>query len=294
MAQIAGRRAEAAGRRRSRAIARYFAPPPFETLPRRSTELDVAKADDPAFAAGSTHQRARAQAAGLRHRHHLAEADRRHPGRRIGRPDGRDRRSRRALFSFDELRVTHAQNLVLPHVRSRPICSRSGRRSARSAWRRRIIGLITDIIACPGLDYCALANARSIPIAQRDPRALRRPRAPARDRRAAASRSRAASTPAAITMSATSASSASRRRARNSTRSCSAARPSEDAAIGKIVGPGFSDDEVVDAVETIVDTYLGLRAATASASSTPIAASASRRSRRRSMPLIKHGGLLAE
>ncbi len=65
--------------------------------------------------------------------------------------------------------------------------------------------------------------------------------------------------PAAITTSATSAFSASRRRARNSTRSRSAAPPTRTPPIGEIVGPGFSYEEVVDAVENVVDTYLNIR-----------------------------------
>jgi len=68
-------------------------------------------------------------------------------------------------YSFGEIRVGHEQNLALPHV---------GRRDLPALWRELDklglatpnVNLITDIIACPGLDYCSLANARSIPIAQ--------------------------------------------------------------------------------------------------------------------------------
>ena len=69
-------------------------------------------------------------------------------------------------YSFDEIRVTHEQNLVLPHVRKDDLYTvyealdRAGLATAN-------IGLVSDIIACPGLDYCSLANTRSIPIAQR-------------------------------------------------------------------------------------------------------------------------------
>src|SRR5690606_8637090 len=68
-------------------------------------------------------------------------------------------------YSFDELRVTHEQNLVLPHVRIGDLRAvydglvAAGLESANA-------GEITDMITCPGLDFCALANARSIPIAQ--------------------------------------------------------------------------------------------------------------------------------
>ncbi|HWA20223.1 MAG TPA: nitrite/sulfite reductase [Devosia sp.] len=68
-------------------------------------------------------------------------------------------------YSFDELRVTHEQNLVLPHVKI------SDLRIVYDALVEAELatgnaGLITDMITCPGLDFCALANARSIPIAQ--------------------------------------------------------------------------------------------------------------------------------
>jgi sulfite reductase (NADPH) hemoprotein beta-component len=69
-------------------------------------------------------------------------------------------------YSFDELRVTHAQNIVLPHVRKADLFT---------LWEKLVaadlatanLDSITDIIACPGLDYCSLANARSIPVAQK-------------------------------------------------------------------------------------------------------------------------------
>ncbi len=69
------------------------------------------------------------------------------------------------LYSFDESRVTHAQNLVLPHVRLDDVPEIFARLKAQGLASANI-GLITDIIACPGLDYCGLATARSIPVAQ--------------------------------------------------------------------------------------------------------------------------------
>ncbi|HEY2529372.1 MAG TPA: nitrite/sulfite reductase [Xanthobacteraceae bacterium] len=75
-------------------------------------------------------------------------------------------------FSFGEIRVGHEQNLALPHVAQRDL---------PSLWRALDaigvatpnIGLVSDIISCPGLDYCSLANARSIPIAQEITRRFR-------------------------------------------------------------------------------------------------------------------------
>jgi sulfite reductase (NADPH) hemoprotein beta-component len=68
-------------------------------------------------------------------------------------------------FSLGEVRVTHEQNLVLPHVRKQDLPAIYAKLKELD-FAAPNAGLITDIIACPGLDYCDLANARSIPIAQ--------------------------------------------------------------------------------------------------------------------------------
>jgi sulfite reductase (NADPH) hemoprotein beta-component len=75
-------------------------------------------------------------------------------------------------YSFGEIRVGHEQNLVLPHVAQRDLAA---------VWRALDaigvavpnVNLVSDIISCPGLDYCSLANARSIPIAQEITRRFR-------------------------------------------------------------------------------------------------------------------------
>jgi sulfite reductase (NADPH) hemoprotein beta-component len=67
--------------------------------------------------------------------------------------------------SFGEVRVGHEQNLVLPHVPQRDLLE-LWRRLQALGLATPNVGLISDIIACPGLDYCSLANARSIPVAQ--------------------------------------------------------------------------------------------------------------------------------
>ncbi|NOX94730.1 MAG: nitrite/sulfite reductase [Alphaproteobacteria bacterium] len=69
-------------------------------------------------------------------------------------------------YSFNEIRATHAQNLVLPHVKKSDLF-RVYNLLKEVGLETANIGLVSDIIACPGLDYCALANTRSIPIAQR-------------------------------------------------------------------------------------------------------------------------------
>ena len=69
-------------------------------------------------------------------------------------------------YSFDESRVTHAQNIVLPHVRKQDLYALWQKLEAAGLATANLDD-ITDIIACPGLDYCSLANARSIPVAQK-------------------------------------------------------------------------------------------------------------------------------
>jgi len=69
-------------------------------------------------------------------------------------------------FSFDECRVTHSQNIVLPHVRKADLYALWQKLDAAGLASANL-DLIGDMIACPGLDYCSLANARSIPVAQK-------------------------------------------------------------------------------------------------------------------------------
>ncbi len=69
-------------------------------------------------------------------------------------------------YSFDECRVTHAQNIVLPHVKKAELYALWQKLEAADLGTANLDS-IEDIIACPGLDYCSLANARSIPVAQK-------------------------------------------------------------------------------------------------------------------------------
>ncbi len=162
-----------------------------------------------------------------------------------------------ARYSHDEIRVSHEQNLVLPHVATADLRSvfdalvTAGLATANA-------GLITDIIACPGLDYCALATARSIPVAQRI------------SERFAETARQADIGDVKIKIS-------------GCINACGhhhaghigilglekkgeevyqitlGGSGDETASIGDIVGRGFASDDIVDAVETIVDTYLERR-----------------------------------
>jgi sulfite reductase (NADPH) hemoprotein beta-component len=68
-------------------------------------------------------------------------------------------------FGFSELRVSHQQNIVLPHVGLADL-PEVFETLCQHGLATANIGLISDLIACPGMDYCALATARSIPIGQ--------------------------------------------------------------------------------------------------------------------------------
>ncbi len=68
-------------------------------------------------------------------------------------------------FGHDELRISHEQNVILPHVHKDDLPVIHARLKSHGLATANI-GKISDIIACPGMDYCALATARSIPIAQ--------------------------------------------------------------------------------------------------------------------------------
>ncbi|MFD2236464.1 nitrite/sulfite reductase [Aureimonas populi] len=145
-------------------IAAYFAPPAYETLPARSAVLEAARAADPEFDRFVRQN-------GFAHRQpgYIALTVSLKP---IGGvPGDMSHDEMRAFadiaerYSFDELRVTHSQNLVLPHLRQDDLPAVYEALKAAGLHTPNA-GLVTDIIACPGLDYCALATARSIPIAQ--------------------------------------------------------------------------------------------------------------------------------
>ena len=94
-------------------IAAYFAPPAFDERPAAKAAIRSAR---PRLRPLGDAQHPRPQAAGLRHRHHLAQAHRRHPRRRVGRPDGRHRRSGRALLPRRGTRHARAE----PGAAARP------------------------------------------------------------------------------------------------------------------------------------------------------------------------------
>ncbi|PCJ69204.1 MAG: sulfite reductase [Rhodobiaceae bacterium] len=160
-------------------------------------------------------------------------------------------------FSFDEIRVTHEQNLTLPFVRKDDLYPLWQALEAAGLGDPNL-ALITDHIVCPGLDYCALANARSIPISQKIAE-----RFADLDRQHDIGELK-------IKIS-------------GCINACGhhhvghigilgvdkkgtefyqvslGGSADETSSLAEIVGPAFTEDEIVDAVETIVETYLDAR-----------------------------------
>lgn len=145
-------------------ITAYFAPPAYEDLPEVSRKLEDAQIRDPELARFVEHNLFRHKKRGYT----AVTISLKPIG---GTPGDITSEQMRAVadlaekYSFDELRVTHAQNLVLPNVKLDDVAEVYEALKAHDLATANI-GRITDIISCPGLDYCSLATARSIPIAQ--------------------------------------------------------------------------------------------------------------------------------
>jgi len=162
-----------------------------------------------------------------------------------------------AQYGHDELRISHEQNVILPHVHRADLPAlHAALKAAKLATAN--IGLISDIIACPGMDYCALATARSIPIAQEiathfDALKLEHDIGPLKIKISGCINAcghhhvghigilgldRAGVENYQITLG---------------------GDGTEDAAIGERAGPGFSADAIIPAIERLVMAYLSLR-----------------------------------
>ncbi|WP_448034631.1 nitrite/sulfite reductase [Bradyrhizobium liaoningense] len=160
-------------------------------------------------------------------------------------------------YSFGEIRVGHEQNLALPHV---------AKRDLPALWKALDnlglatpnVNLITDIIACPGLDYCSLANARSIPIAQELTRRF--------------ANHELANLIGRLHINISGCINACghhhvghigilgvEKNGEEVYQITIGGRADENAALGTLIGPGVKFDEVADVVEDIVEAYLALR-----------------------------------
>ncbi|WP_119300957.1 nitrite/sulfite reductase [Dongia deserti] len=237
-------------------IHRYFAPPAYEALPDVDPAFETAKLENPDFARWARVNLVKHKVPGYA----IVNASLKPEGGAPGdaSADQMDLLADLAdKFSLGEVRVTHHQNIVFPNVRKRDLFALWQRlKSARLATSN--LGFISDIIACPGLDYCNLANARSIPVAQRLSRHFSDPRKldEIGDLRLNISGcinacghhhvghigilgvDKQGQEFYQVTVGGSS---------------------KDDASLGKIVGAAFSEDDIVPAIDTIINTYLANR-----------------------------------
>jgi sulfite reductase (NADPH) hemoprotein beta-component len=234
-------------------IADYFAQPSFEKLSRWSPSFEEARAKNPQFARWVRTNIAPHRVDGYA----IVNISLKPEG---GIPGDASAAQMRAVadlaeeYSFNELRVSHHQNLVLPHVKRDDLFA-VWQALAKAELAAANIGLVGDIIACPGLDYCALATARSIPVAQ------------AISRRFADIDRQQEIGPLKINIS-------------GCINACGhhhvghigilgldkkgeeyyqitlGGSSAENSSIGTVLGPGFAGEDVPEAIETIIDTYL--------------------------------------
>ncbi len=160
-------------------------------------------------------------------------------------------------LAFDEIRVSHEQNLILPHVALGDLYAVYQALEA-SGLATANAGLITDIIACPGLDYCALANARSIPVAQEISTRFGSPERQAEIGELKIKISGCINACGHHHVGHIGLLGVEKKGAELYQITLGGSGD-ENTSIGEIIGRGFEPERVTDAIETIVDTYLGLR-----------------------------------
>ncbi|MEM1365445.1 MAG: nitrite/sulfite reductase [Pseudomonadota bacterium] len=160
-------------------------------------------------------------------------------------------------FANDELRVSHEQNLALPHVAKGDLKAiYDGLVACDLATAN--VGLISDIIACPGLDYCALANARSIPVAQDIAQRFADPvRAvdigPIKLKISGCINACGHHHVGHIGILGV------EKKGTELFQITMGGSADENTSIGEIIGRGFEYDQLIDAIETVIDTYIDLR-----------------------------------
>lgn len=160
-------------------------------------------------------------------------------------------------YSHDELRVTHAQNIVLPHVRKVDLYAIWQALDAAELATPNL-DLISDIIACPGLDYCSLANARSIPVAQKIATRfsdLGRQKELGELKLKISGCINACGHHHAGHIGILGVD----RKGTENYQLLLGGSGAEDVSLGTITGPGFDEDGIVDAIERVTDKYLAER-----------------------------------
>ncbi|HCL67001.1 MAG TPA: sulfite reductase [Rhizobium sp.] len=239
-----------------RTIETYFAPPSLSERPEGWEALARAKRIDPAFASWASQN----------------VAPHKHPDYAMvtislkpigGIPGDASDQQMDAVadiaerYAFDEIRVSHEQNLILPHVALADLQA-VHEALAEAGLATANAGLITDIIACPGLDYCALANARSIPLAQEISLRFASPERQAEIGELKIKISGCINACGHHHVGHIGLLGVEKKGAELYQITLGGSGD-ENSSIGEIIGRGFEPERVTDAVETIVDTYLGLR-----------------------------------
>ena len=239
-------------------ISAYFSPPAFSKLKNEPANLNKALKSDDAFRLWAENNVVDHKADGFAIVNISLKSKELAPGD-VTAEQMRIVAELADTYSFGELRTTHQQNLVLPHVKQSdlPALFKALQKAELASDN---INLITDIICCPGMDFCALATARSIPISQA---IAERFSDPERQRTIGEMQ---------IKIS-------------GCINACGhhhvghigilglekagvefyqvklGGDASEDAAIGKVTGPGFSQEELIDGIENMVNLYLMKREA---------------------------------
>ncbi len=145
-------------------VATHFEPMPYETLPANDASFDAAIASNPAFAAWAKRNVHPHKVAGYR----AVTISLKTHGEAPGDATSAQMHTVADLaeaYSFGELRVSHQQNLILADVKLGDLFA-VWEKARAAGLAMPNIGLLTDMICCPGGDFCGLANAKSIPIAK--------------------------------------------------------------------------------------------------------------------------------
>ncbi|MDP6831853.1 MAG: nitrite/sulfite reductase [Alphaproteobacteria bacterium] len=237
-------------------IAAYFAPPAYDDLSADHPALDEAIAADESFAAWVESN----------------VYDHKKPGYAIatislkphgGIPGDASAEQMDAVaglaeqFGFGEIRISHKQNLILPDVR-RADLYRLWQALGGLGLDTANAGRVSDIIACPGLDYCNLANARSIPIAQRISERFTNIKREREIGEVSLNISGCINACAHHHVANIGILGVDKKGTEYYQVTLGGAA-NEDAAIGTIIGPAFDEWQIADAIETIVDVYQQLR-----------------------------------
>ncbi len=237
-------------------IRSYFAPPPFEKLDAVDRDFETKKFENPAFARWVSGNVVAHRQPGYRIVNISLKPEGLPPGD-ITADQMEDLADLAETYSFDEIRATHEQNLVFAHVKQSELFE-LWRELGEIGLAMPNIGKVSDMIACPGLDYCALANARAIPLAQRI------------SKRYADLDQQFDLGELKLKISGCINACGHHhvghigllgvdRRGEEYYQITLGGSGAEDAAIGSIIGPAFSSDEVVDALESVIALFVELR-----------------------------------